>query len=1167
MRINRLDLTRYGKFTDGVLDFGSRPIGSPDLHIIYGPNEAGKSTTFDAIVDLIFGIGTSTKYGFLHPYPTMRIGANISVGGQNREFVRIKRPQNSLFDDTERTLPDADIRADLGGIDRDAFSTMFSLDDENLEKGGEGILASKGDLGELLFAASAGLADLSKQLTLIRADADGFYKYRARSGALGELKARLVDLKQQREALDLQASEHQRLVNERTRLARLYDEAIDARAGTQRRIDEIKRVLNALPIMARLNAFRDRLAGLEVVPEPPGTWRQEIPELKKEEIELRVKQEDTARLITSLEAETSAILVDQSALEAATQAEELAELRARYVTAEKDIPKLAARAAELSIESMLLQLGRPEEQTPERLLLNAATVGTFRELIGSKSGVDAKWSAAQEELARVERLLALEAEREVDADVDVSSDLVKAFEALQATVKATPKSDHDLMLRSLVRRHEAAARALSEAMNALLPWRGTVEDLGFLVRPLPHRFDAWKSGLALVSEQDRASRAELERLEPEARRLDAEIGSLRVQVGSIDEATATASRASREAAWAAHRRALDAASADAFVEAMRADDQLVAQRLLHFADMGKLNQLLLRQAAVGADIHSQQKSLENATTGREAVRSAIRQSLGEMTFSDDVASDPWELEEWFRKREVALKTRDELATIADEIASIRDQVVHTKRSLVEALTDARVPFDPNSEPGALVGVAEKALDDFHASADTAAQIERLRQDVAERSRLFHVADEAATAWLAEWEAACNGCWLHELGRVPNMGAVSEILTVLERLASAVTAREGLIDRIEKMEKDQTAFDLRVRDLSTRLGVEPDGSPVVLCQTIIEKIRRAGVDADLHEKLERDLEEARRLEHRLKAAEKLLSMRVDQMVEFFGVTTLDEVERCIDLSARRRDAMTAISETELELVQMSGVTTVSEVEELTGEVDRTVLEEELARLAPVLEDQDVRCREVFHSQSKAQDALDAIGGDAKVAELEEQRRTTLLEIEENARRYMELRAGVAAAEHGLKLYRDRHRSGMMARASDAFRTISRGAYEGVAAQPGKDGDVLIAVSASGGSKATEELSKGARFQLYLALRVAGYHEFASNRTPIPFIADDILETFDDDRAEETFRLFAGMGMQGQVIYLTHHKHLTDIARKVCPSVRLHDLEKIGKPARPRVVAAE
>jgi uncharacterized protein YhaN len=85
-----------------------------------------------------------------------------------------------------------------------------------------------------------------------------------------------------------------------------------------------------------------------------------------------------------------------------------------------------------------------------------------------------------------------------------------------------------------------------------------------------------------------------------------------------------------------------------------------------------------------------------------------------------------------------------------------------------------------------------------------------------------------------------------------------------------------------------------------------------------------------------------------------------------------------------------------------------------------------------------------------------------------------------------------------------------------------------------------------------MSRGTRFQLYLALRVAGYYEFAELRRPVPFIADDIIETFDEFRAEEAFRLFGEMTKIGQVIYLTHHRHLCDIAQKVCPTVRLHQL---------------
>ena len=51
----------------------------------------------------------------------------------------------------------------------------------------------------------------------------------------------------------------------------------------------------------------------------------------------------------------------------------------------------------------------------------------------------------------------------------------------------------------------------------------------------------------------------------------------------------------------------------------------------------------------------------------------------------------------------------------------------------------------------------------------------------------------------------------------------------------------------------------------------------------------------------------------------------------------------------------------------------------------------------------------------------------------------------------------------------------------------------------------------------------------------------------------METFDDFRAEEAFRLFAAMASVGQVIYLTHHRHLIEIAREACPAVRVHHLD--------------
>ncbi len=106
MRLRRLALTRYGKFTDRVIDFGPAVAGAPDLHIVYGPNEAGKSTAFAGFLDLLFGIEPQSRYNFLHPYDTMRIGGCLELPDGAREVSRIKRKQNSLLDAGGQPVPE-----------------------------------------------------------------------------------------------------------------------------------------------------------------------------------------------------------------------------------------------------------------------------------------------------------------------------------------------------------------------------------------------------------------------------------------------------------------------------------------------------------------------------------------------------------------------------------------------------------------------------------------------------------------------------------------------------------------------------------------------------------------------------------------------------------------------------------------------------------------------------------------------------------------------------------------------------------------------------------------------------------------------------------------------------------------------------------------------------
>ena len=75
-----------------------------------------------------------------------------------------------------------------------------------------------------------------------------------------------------------------------------------------------------------------------------------------------------------------------------------------------------------------------------------------------------------------------------------------------------------------------------------------------------------------------------------------------------------------------------------------------------------------------------------------------------------------------------------------------------------------------------------------------------------------------------------------------------------------------------------------------------------------------------------------------------------------------------------------------------------------------------------------------------------------------------------------------------------------------------------------------------------MSAGTEDQLYLALRLASLERYFNNHPPIPFILDDILVNFDDERAVATLKILADLSHRTQVIFFTHHRHIVEIAEQ-------------------------
>lgn len=1154
MRLSRLDLTRYGKFTDFNIDFGPAEAGRPDLHVIYGPNEAGKSTTFGAYLDLLFGIEQRTRYAFLHPYQSMRVGALLELDAGTRELIRIKRPLNSLLDSSEQVLPEAMVLGELGAVDRDAYRTMFSLDDDSLEAGGESILASKGDLGQLLFSASAGLAHLSQSLAQIRAEADGFYRYRARTGELAELKARLAALKDEREAVDTLASEYARLIDQRANAQALYDASLRDRADVQSRIDELARQIRILPRLAELRQRLGEIALLDGLPQPPPYWNVDLPGLQKAEIELSAKGEAVSAEIEALSGEIGAIVVDEAALAVTDRLEQLADWRARYVTADKDLPDRRLRLSELErrIASIVKSLGR-EGVPPASLALDARTLGALRHLIETRSGIDASLASAQAENARAEESYAEAAGRADEAGIDVGSNGTPMI-ALTSALAAIRASDHPARLRLAERARSAHADSVAERVAGLGRWTGDVDALKRMIVPRPAAIEAWSTRRERVVHEGTALDREIQGLRAEERRLKAELDAAGRTSGVVTDKEAAAARAERENAWAIHRHALDKTTADAFEALLRQDDLVTSARLGRAGEVERLNQAMKSLVFVEAALAEKLEMKAFTEAGLLAVKEEIAATTKAMSpeMTDDMS--PAELEDWlFRREQVLEAVQLERQAERDAREAEEDGKVLAER-LAAALSSAGISHSQDAPADMLMAEAQTALDRQAEHAALAGRVVELKANLDLRGRSLAEANAAEARWHGNLAAACAETWL--AGALPDVAGLREILERLAELEPILRDCESLADRIAKMEQDQVSFVEELGVIAARLGFGPDGAPMERYRDVVSRVEQARAAAELLADRQKRLDEAARRKAGIEAAAATNGRLGGEMTTLFGVETLDEVAEALAAVERRTQLRHQAETLEREVLDVTGAPSIEMAQAALEGTDRSTLERELAELKTRFDDLDQRSRELFTTYRKAAERVETVGGDDAVARIEQQRRLVLLEIEERARAYFRLRAGAAAAETALRTYRDRHRSAMMARASSAFATISRGAYEGLATQPDRDSEILIAKASDGTSKVASDLSRGTRFQLYLALRVAGYLEFAASRRPVPFVADDIMETFDDFRAEEAFRLFGEMASVGQVIYLTHHQHLCGIAQRVCPGTRIHELPSSG-----------
>ncbi|WP_293863453.1 AAA family ATPase [uncultured Alsobacter sp.] len=1151
MRLRRLDLVRYGKFTDRSLDFGRRPERGPDLHLVYGPNEAGKSTTISAWLDLLYGIETRSAFNFLHDYPTMLVGAAVEMDGGVRELRRVKKNSGSLRDEHDAPLPEAAVLGPLGGIDRTAYCTMFSLDDDTLEKGGNAILASKGELGQLLFSASAGLADMSAQLEAVGERAELFYRANGRNTELAQLKAELQRLRQERDAIDMAAARYAGLVKERDKAREAYEEAQRLRDAVQGELLKDQKLLAALP---QWLACRRKQAELDARPRAmafPEAWTALLPGLQKDEPALAAEKAALDTAIAGLAEDLDRLDEDVGLIALSSRVADAKIWRGRFVTAVDDLPgrRQALQGASATVTDLLASLGC-QGRDPAELRLDGVTVGTLRRLVESHSGILARREEAEREHAEErDRLAALAAGKTAAQDEPTAPP--EAWTVLEASLESVEASDHETRLRLAAGARDEAAQRLPTLLAATAPWRGDWPALAALAMPDASRIDALRREAGEAERGVLDARKTVRRLTAERDALIARIEATGRADGLLTDAEIGALRTERERAWAAHRAALDGTTAAVFEDLLRRDDLARDNRVAHADRIGGLRQLVADEAQKAADLRAAEAALARAEDEARKSRGALAACLAGLGLPDDLGVDA--LAGFADARRRGLEAWDTMRRHEAEAARAAAEAAALRTDLAQALSLCGIRIDGDLSLATLQRMAKARLEARSQALDAQGRYDAQAAQVERRAKALEQATKAETDWRGGWAQVCATCWFGVAGRAVEPSATGDLLTALAKLDEAVRDRDGLAHRIAAMEEDQRIFRAQVAALLADAGDagEPQ-DPVAAFDALDQRIGVAVEGASRRKAKQEEFDRLRQKREALELRLRRHAEAVGPVLEHFGVETLAAAAAAIgeaqSVAREARDLATRQGS----LLAGLGAMTMEEADLLLGGLDPTALELAVSTRSADLAVRNGTCEDLAVRYRSAEAAVKEVGADESAARLEEARQSVLAAIRDGAERWLRLSLGTAAARRALAIYRERHRGSMLDKASEAFAMISRNAYRGLTTQPDGSEEVLIAVDAEGRSKQAPALSKGTRFQLYLALRVAGYHEFARARTPVPFIADDIMETFDDFRAEETFRLFAGMAEKGQVIYFTHHRHLVDIARAVCPDVRVHEL---------------
>ena len=1128
MRLNRLDLIRYGRFKDAEIAFPKRDEGVSDVTVIFGPNEAGKSTAYHAFLELLFGFkGGAHPYAFKFERSDLLVGAELDMPGRGTMALRrnSKRTQ-SLLDVQDRPINEAILSGALHGLSREIYEERFSLNEKGLREGGERIAGAQGDLGQLLHAGLSGLTGMAQTLDALAEQADHFYKKRGRGTVLKTGSDRLKEIGRELRADRLTTERERTLRHDRDRATAEFEGADAELRQTHLRQAASKAAQVWFDRTGEIGQLTEALVDFPEGPDLPASAAERVAGLGEKIAAQTIRVAEADEEIAKQDQVVADNPVDKLAETLTVELERLdqltidgAPLMGRASTALADLARRSEDQEKLNsqIDAALGLLQVPDAPA-STIALEASVLedlaAAVQECLAASLSTDAAQEAA--EVARAQQ-------GEAPAEPQDMTALRAAFDLWRAVADLTAlETDQSQALARLTKATAGLPGSWTDLIAVGLPARETLDEVG-------RNWAALTADLASARNDLDARAAEL----AEAR---ADLSADEAAPDAVDIVMTEETRRRRDIVWQQHRDDLTTQTADQFEAAMYADDGTRA----HYLTGAEARQRLLaaqgQVRTAGARNGTAKTRYDDLIAQRDRLSKHCSRLALALGLEEDATPSA------FSARQQALTAAAEAAAdLSNAKEALKARLAHQVVAR-GALIDAARPLGLDPAKGDLPTQVQRALTLEDSDREAWAKWQDGEKTIAKlhsKSEQCRTDCETAQRKLDRLTAALP---LPDL----SLEAIRAALPQLRSLQQLYGEHQKLSARIEALEQAVAALADGAKSLnriSDDHEEEPDIDPVrVIDRARVRVAASTRADEKRAEATSRR-DETASLKSRAKTELQAAIGDLDGCFNGQGRQDLaprDRVAKLVERDRLRADKATADRDRQK---ARDGVDADLFAEELDRMPDAT----RAAELEQALKDaQDSRDtardaqREAARLYREAFEAADR-------SDLATEQATLLEELRSGARQAAVARLGVLAARGALRRLAAERRSGMLRDVEGAFVTMTAPKWKGVDVWSQAEGEKLVGIQPDGSTVPVEQMSTGTMGQLYFALRLAGYRSFAREPGPLPMILDDIMETFDDTRARAALRLCAEIGTNGQAILFTHHAHLVELARDTIKGV--------------------